>query len=355
MASLEKYTNDMEVLFQLRHDFRASPKPGNFEIDPALSKNNYCLSPESHGRTAEECMKYYKKLIGNSYIYGKDSKRDIVRGLQWCITAPADLPEDQKEEFFKAAYEYMNSIYGEENCICAVVHTDEIMKNKKGERVSHDHLHYLAVPRVANNKHLSLKDKFTSGLEKISKSDKPILFKNDDLKNLTSAVFQFYKKEISKNQAVSMIAKNLECKYADAKKIFNSVTIKESEFYEMKLNSDALTSRKQLHEFHPAFQRFLEDRGIHCTVSFKSQGIDRGSFTVAEAKTVTRVTGLSVEQIKEMEIENEILQDQVKSLTAEVEKSKTIDNTKDADNASGWGSSSGWGKERGEKEWEKEY
>lgn len=350
MASIEKYDNDQDVLYQLRHDFRSSPKPPrNTEIDSELTKNNYSLTPESHGRSAEECLNYYNHLLKESYIYGKDTNRKIVRCLQWSIQAPSDLAPEQRKEFFKACYEYMNEIYGAKNCIAAVVHTDEIMLDAKGGRVSKDHLHYLAVPRVENNKYLATTEKFAYGISKLRENE--LLTEKEEIQKVANSLARFYKGNLSKNETISEIAKETECKYADARKIYNAVVIKDSEAHKMKLNSDALTSRKQLHEFHPGLQKFLDDRGIKCTVSYKSQGIERDvSYTVAEAKTITRITGYSIDEIKGLEIENQRLHEQVKTLTKELEQ------TRDHERVSGWDNSSGWGKDKSNR-WEidKEY
>lgn len=346
MASMEKYDNDEDVLKQLNHDFRSSPKPPrNTEIDPELSKNNYSLAPENHGRSAEKCHDYYKQLLDNSYIYGKDSNREITRALQWSIQEPADLSPEQKPEFFAACTEYMNDFYGEQNCIAAVVHTDEIMLDAKGNRVSHDHLHYIAVPRVENPRYLTKAEKFEKGLSKLH--DSGLLMDKADAQKAASVIDQHYRHELSRNEAVSMLAKELDCKYAEARKIFTATVRRDSESHRMKLCSDAVTSRKQLHEFHAGLQQFLDERGIRCTVSYKSQGLSRDvSFTVAEAKTVTRITGHSVKGIKALEVENERLREQVKSLAQELEKSR--------ERISGWGRSSEWGKEV-DKSWEKEF
>lgn len=346
MASIEKYRNEQEVIFHLNHNFRSSPKaPLNIEIDDSLTKKNYILTPESHGRNTQECLNYFKQRTNNSFIYGEHSTRDIVRCIEWVIQAPSDLAEGQKPDFFKACYGFLNNIYGEENCISSLVHVDEIMVNAKGDRVSHDHMHYMAVPRIQNKNYISVKDKFKNGIATLRKNE--FLAENEDVSFIVNALNRFYKKEINKNEAISEITKNSHYHYADSKKIFNAVVRKESESYKTRIKSDAFTSKKMLHEFHPKLQKFLDNLGIKCTVSFKSQGIDRGSFTVDEAKTVTRVTGLSIEQIKDLEIENERLHEQVKSLSQEIEKSKEIE-------TSGWGNSSGWGKES-DREWQKEY
>ena len=333
------------VEYALHHCFRSFNKPSrNNEIDSTLTKNNYSLTPENRGRTTEECMSYYNRLLADSYIYGKDAEREIVKCLEWSIQVPSDLASEQKPEFFKACYEYMNELYGAENCIAAVVHTDEIMLNAKGERISHDHLHYLSVPRVKNTRYLTAEEKFQSGLAKLRENG--LLPKNEDVQQVVSAVNRFYKNKLSKNETISEIARETECKYTDARKIYNAVVRKDSELHKQKLNSDALTSRKQLHEFHPGLQKYLDDCGIKCTVSYKSQGIERDvSYTIAEAKTVTRVTGLSIEKIKSLEIENNRLHEQIISLT------KELNLNKEHERESIWGSSSEWGKNRG-KTWE---
>ena len=347
MASIEKYDMDIDVLYQLNHDFRSSPKPPrNTEIVPELTKNNYFLSPENHGRSAKACMNYYRELLNNSYIFGKNSDRNIVRCLQWAIQAPSDLAPEKKRDFFEACYEYLNNIYGEQNCVAAVVHTDEIMKDKHNNRISKDHLHYLTVPRIANEKYLSKENKFKEGISKLY--DLGLATEKEKVQQIFSSIKQFYSKDLSKNETIRKLTKELGCKYEEARRIYNCVVVKDSQAYKMKLK--AKTSRKQLHEFHPGLQKFLEERGIHCTVSFKSQGLEReASFTVAEAKTVTRVTGLSVEEIKDLEVENEKLHEQVTML------SKEIENTKEHEKTSGWGDTSDWGKNRGTKEWEREY
>ena len=346
MASLIKHTIDSgkqskdlpaSVEYALHHLFRSFNKPSrNEEIDYELTKNNYSLTPETHGHTTNECMDYYKSLLSRSYIYGESSERDIARCVQWSIQAPADLAEEQKPEFFKACYEYMNELYGEENCIAAVVHTDEIQLNKKGERISKDHLHYLFVPRTANSGYVSANEKFNEGLVKIRKNN--LLAELADAKKAAGVIGKFYKGEITRNEAVRDIAKAINCKYAESRKICNAVIRKESESQKFKLCSEAFTSRKQLHEFPINLQQYLDSHGIKCTVSFKSQGIEReSSYTVAEAKTVTRITGHSIEEIKTMEVENKHLREQVKSLEQELEK------VKNHNVSSGWGNTSGWG------------
>ena len=350
MASLIKHNisngpthakSPASVEYTLHHCFRSFNKPSrNKEIDATLTRNNYSLTPESRGNTTGECMEYYKRLLENTFIYGKGADREIVKCLEWSIQAPADLAPEQKPEFFKACYDYMNSLYGEENCIAAVVHTDEIMRNAKGERVSHDHLHYLAVPRVKNTRYLTAEEKFKKGIVKIRENG--ILTKQDDAQKIEALITLYHNGKLSKNGMVSTIAKETGCKYADARKIYNAVIRKDSEMHTMKLNSDALTSRKQLHAFHPGLQKYLDEHGLKCTVSYKSQGMERNiPYTVAEAKTVTRVTGLSIDEMQDLLKENVQLKEKIKDLTRENERLRSH-----SVNYNAWGKKSGWGSNR---------
>lgn len=57
--------------------------------------------------------------------------------------------------------------------------------------------------------------------------------------------------------------------------------------YDYRLCADELTKRAKLREFHPALQKYLNDKGIHATVWQKKNG---------DGKTI----GLSVKQLKEL-------------------------------------------------------
>lgn len=327
MASMEKYTTDNDVeCIALKHDYRESPNPPrNEEIDPALSESNYCLHPSEHGQNASESFEYYKTLIDNSYLYGRDSSRNITRCVQWCIQAPADLPEEQKSDFFKVCNEYVSEIFGEENVVSAIVHKDEILRSAGGIRVSKDHIHIVAVPRTDNPRFLTAEEKLDSGIKKMK--DAGILSTPESEVAVRRCCEQLADVEIDKNSLIRKIAKEAGVNYTDARRITTAVIRTEAERHEKKIDSSAFTSRRQLHEFHGGLQNHLDQCGIKCTVAFKAQGIDRHvkPYTVTEAKTVTRVTGYSVEQIEGMAKDIEQLREHVAALTVENDRLRSLE------------------------------
>ena len=100
MASMKKF-KQQSVPYLIMHNTRnyGTRKPGNEEIDFTRTKENYFLTPESHGRTPQEIKQYYKDTIGQYYQYG--SKR-LITAVEWVCTAPKGLSEEQRREFFKA-------------------------------------------------------------------------------------------------------------------------------------------------------------------------------------------------------------------------------------------------------------
>ena len=95
---------------------------------------------------------YYQKRLSEIYVFGRS---DVVTACEWVVTAPKDLRPDQYDAFFRASYAFLNSLYGEQNCIQAVVHNDEGVKDSAGHIVQGKaHMHYLFIPAVKNQKYM---------------------------------------------------------------------------------------------------------------------------------------------------------------------------------------------------------
>ena len=178
MAAMKKFKKQ-SVPYLIMHNTRGygDKKPGNEEIDFNRTKDNYYLTPESHGRTQQEIKKYYRDTIGQYYQYGSTR---LVTAVEWICTAPTSLSEDQRREFFKATYDFLNSLYGEQNCFSAIVHKDEKVFDYRGKKVAgEDHLHYSFIPAVQvtdkNPKHKVSKYEYKVCADK--------LFKKKDLLN----------------------------------------------------------------------------------------------------------------------------------------------------------------------------
>ena len=86
--------------------------------------------------------------------------------------------------------------------------------------------------------------------------------------------------------------------------------------YDFRLCSDELTRRAKLKEFHPKYQKWLDDAGVSATVA---SGVTSGKgISVKSLKEITKETGLSLEQIKGLEKENKILYEKLMEKEQEV-------------------------------------
>ena len=81
------------------------------------------------------------------------------------------------------------------------------------------------------------------------------------------------------------------------------------EGYDFRLCSDELTKRAVLKQWHPNYQKWLDDAGVKATVA---SGVTLGKgISVKSLKEITKETGLSLEQIKSLEKENKLLYDKL--------------------------------------------
>lgn len=258
MASIEKYTAG-QVSYMLRHNSRETPKPpSNIDIDPTRSALNYTLAPE-RGTTARACKNYYNDRLNAVYHMNRS---DIITAAQWVITAPKDLAADQEERFFRETFNYLNSLYGEKNCIQCVVHYDEGVKGNDGQIIAgRSHLHYVFLPIVENKQYMQPNKKG----------------------NIT----------------------------------------KKNTFHE-KLCADELINKKHLKEFHPNFQKWMDSAGIKCSVHTGiTEGKSR---TVEELKYETREVERQKEIIAALEAENKQLKERVLELEMVLEKEHEVTN-----------------------------
>lgn len=103
--------------------------------------------------------------------------------------------------------------------------------------------------------------------------------------------------------------------------------------YEYKLCADQLTKRAKLKQFHPKFQKWLDDAGIKATVH---NGVTGGqNVSVSELKRLTKETGLTLAEVKQIQNKVAQLEKQLKEKTLELEKSQSRERT--------WGNKSSWG------------
>lgn len=136
MASVEKFAAGA-VRNQLRHNRREIEHSGNPDIDPSRQGRDYVLSPD-RGMSDYD---YFKERLSQLYVYGRD---DVKVMAGWVVTAPQDLDPKRYEDFFCTAYIFLESRYGKENVVQAVVHDDE---------GGQPHMHFCFIPVVEDKKH----------------------------------------------------------------------------------------------------------------------------------------------------------------------------------------------------------
>ena len=327
MASLEKYTSG-QVLFEMRHNTREHDKPPrNVDIDASRTPLNFSLAPVDRGGAQPNGGKAAKAARTYHRARLKEvyhyNRDDVITACQWVVTKPKDLPPDETDAFWRETVAFLNYTYGAENCIQCVVHYDEGLRMNGQHIAGEPHLHYMFLPVLRNKKYLQ-----------------------PDKRGIISRARSF--------------------KY--------------------KICADELITKKHLREFHPKYQKWLNNHGIHCTVH---SGVTGGqNRTVDELKRATiekelawaqeRIQELTVENetrrvhaenltqthdqalsemrtmVAELMAENKILQNHIATIERERDQARQqvqeYERSREKTITTGWGDTSGWGSGR-EIEW----
>lgn len=98
--------------------------------------------------------------------------------------------------------------------------------------------------------------------------------------------------------------------------------------YDYRLCSDELTKRAVLKQWHPKYQKWMDDAGVKCTVA---SGVTSGKgISVKSLKEITKETGLSLDQIKDLEKENQKLYNKLMEKEQELSASHQTITKKDS-------------------------
>lgn len=136
-AALSKYLGHLTQEGYFKH------APSNTEIDMNLHHLNKNMTPEC-GSTKKEILNHYRERKKQLYCYNRP---DMVTALEWTITAPDGLTEQQRMQFFDASLDYLRQTYGSENIITSFVHANEGIKDLDGSVIyGHWHMHTLLIP-----------------------------------------------------------------------------------------------------------------------------------------------------------------------------------------------------------------
>ena len=144
MANVKKFTR-AEIGVVTRHFERAKNKDGEYlkwsnqDIDTSKSHLNYNLVEHNLAQ-----LDFINNRCSEVRCY---KRKDVNVMVSWVLTAPKELFETEYQKFFEEGYKFFNSKYGEENCISAYVHMDEVTP----------HMHYAFVPVTTDKKRGDLK------------------------------------------------------------------------------------------------------------------------------------------------------------------------------------------------------
>jgi len=135
MASFKKYKMSA-VYALLDHDSRAKTAEKE-NIDKSRSYLNYNFISEDSYERARNRIRYAKE-------HGAILRDNSVIVVQYLMTLPKNFPknEELEYEFFRANFNYIKKLFGEENIISATVHKDE----------SQPHIHINFCPIVSKIK-----------------------------------------------------------------------------------------------------------------------------------------------------------------------------------------------------------
>lgn len=122
-------------------------------------------------------------------------------------------------------------------------------------------------------------------------------------------------------ETVAQGQKHLHVMYVPA------VEDKKHDDYDYKLCSDELTKRAVLKQWHPNYQKWLDDAGVQATVA---SGVTSGKgISVKSMKEISKETGLNLDQIKSLERENKKLNSKLMEKEQELAVSQQTISKKD--------------------------
>lgn len=268
----------------LKHDLRKLKNDFNADIDPQWSNLNYTLPCNTAGLTD---LQYYKKIVEKAYIYGRGSQReaDAVTCCSWVVTLPKEISDygtiskerplrinpEKETAFFQGVYDFLQNRYA--TCFHAVIHYDE---------AGQPHGHFFLVPRVAID-HDLIRNKTQ---------------KTHIAERLPSGRWQ-YKVKLCKDSKGNVIPLPNYAKASDS--------------YEWKISAADVFCKAELQNWHKDlsdYLRSLQIPGADYVCNGKTAGKNISVKSMKELKTLT---GLSIEELKELQLNRDQLQNIIAS------------------------------------------
>lgn len=119
MAHVEKYKSADITGLAIHYERREGCELSNQNIDITRSHLNYNLAQELQPLHPEAFIKNRLKEVKHI------NRKDINVMVDWIVTLPKNVPQEDEQKLFEHTYQFMKKEYGEKNIISAWVHKDE--------------------------------------------------------------------------------------------------------------------------------------------------------------------------------------------------------------------------------------
>ncbi len=274
MAKMCTFTHS-EMGNQNGHIDRMHDDYSNPDIDASRTHLNYSFKMDHGGLTPTE---YYHQRINEVYMYFRGTKREkeCVTGCGWVITCPKEICGNKEKEdaFFKGVFDFIQNRYGKENILNNAIHYDEGVKNDAGEvftGLPHLHVIIAAITTLDHNQ-VRYKTRKTKEAIRLPSGRYEMKYIHVDEKG----------KKIDENKPEKWVPVNNYKRMSD--------------YYNEKVDANAVFNKEELRQFHQDLQKYLADNNIEGKVITGKTGT---SFTVSQLKELTKITNLTIDQLEE--------------------------------------------------------
>lgn len=131
MAHAAKYAQCDIIGLAIHYERREGCELSNKDIDLSRTHENYNLAQDLQPLKTEH---YIKQRLSEVHHM---NRKDIKVMVDWIVTLPKNVPNQDERKFFEFTYQFLKEEYGEKNVIGAWVHMDE--------KTPHIHFSFLPV------------------------------------------------------------------------------------------------------------------------------------------------------------------------------------------------------------------
>lgn len=294
MANIEKYTDDA-IMMLLKHANRQLKNDANKEIITAKSDLNYAIKLDYNGLTSKA---FYKQILDGSYLYGRGSKREskAVTSCSWVITLPKSVSDysavendeikilnpTEENAFFDGVTRFVADRYG-------TVFYNQVHYDEGGQ--PHVHIYFVPVTQLDH----------------------------DQIHYKTRKTHQTIKTDSGRYEFI------YQFKLDNGKKIPLNNYARMSDYYDTKISAADVLNKAELQHFHRDLAAYLKNNNLPGADSVYTGNTDGKNISVKTLKKITKVTGLTIEELKEHPLQKEALAELLATADIKPAERKTIE------------------------------